>query len=352
MSRKSAEWFSKHYTKGAVAVKSLVNARVIQVNRGQYVISVDGSEVRAVLSGKLQHDGFYPVIGDYVGAQIVSDKEAVIHEVKERISYLGRIDGSGHADGFVKTYLEQAMVANLDYLFIITSLNDDFSTNRIARFMATSIKGGCKPVIILTKADLCENKEEYINKLHEVCKDAEVYCVSSYTGEGIDEIKKFMKPEVTIGLMGSSGVGKSTLINTLAGSDVMKVSDIREKDSKGRHTTTHRQMINIDGTYFVDTPGMREFGICDVEEGINETFEDIADLVSCCRFSDCQHRSEPGCAILGALADGTLSLERWNLYNSLMTESNRTSFMVKKKKIAIQKKQVEKASRKGYPGYQ
>ncbi len=325
-----------------IAMKNLVEARVIKVFRGKYVVSVENREVNAVLSGKLKYQEAYPVIGDYLKVELADENEGVICEILPRKSYLSRPDGSGHSDNFVKTYGEQAMVANLDYLFIVTSLNDDFNVNRIARFTATSIKGGCKPVIILTKADLCPDKEAFLAKVKETTKNIDAFCISSYTGEGIDRVREYLSEGVTIGLMGSSGVGKSTLINTLAGKEVMKVSSIRDKDDKGRHTTTHREMINVSGTYFVDTPGMREFGLCDVEEGINETFDDIAGLLGCCKFSNCRHDSEPGCAIKRAIEDGSLTKERWELYCSLMNESNKSRDMSLKKKIALQKKKLGK----------
>ena len=155
-------------------------------------MSTDGAKKTAILAGKLQYQEIYPVIGDYVGVVDISDTEVLIQEVKERKSYLGRPDGSGHADGFVKTYVEQAMVANLDYLFIVTSMNDDFSVSRIARFVATSIQGGCKPVAILTKADLCPDKEAFVGKVRELCGNLEVYCVSALTGEGMEDVRKFL----------------------------------------------------------------------------------------------------------------------------------------------------------------
>lgn len=321
---------------------NLVKARIIRVNRGQYTVRVNGREASASLAGKLRHKGIHPVIGDYVGVQEGSDGEAVIHEVMERSSYLCRPDSGGHADGYVKTLLEQPMAANIDYLFIITSLNDDFSVNRIARYAAASIQGGCKPVVILTKADLCPDREAFLAQARQINGAWDVFCVSSHTGEGMEEVRKYLRPGVTIGLMGSSGVGKSTLINTLAGREVMKVSAIRDQDAKGRHTTTHRELLDIDGTCFIDTPGMRGFGLGDAEEGISETFDDITELMRCCRFSDCSHTSEPGCAIRAALQDGTLPAKRWQLYCNLMHESSRSKSLALKKKIAMQKKQLGK----------
>ncbi len=307
-------------------------ARIIKVTRGQFEVLLNGEVLTAKLTGKLKYRNEYPVIGDYVLVRKVSENDVVIEEICERKSFLGRPDGSGHADRFVKNYVEQAMVANLDYLFIVSSMNDDFSMNRIIRFTATSVNGGCKPVIILTKADLCKERERFIREVHETAPNMEVYCVSSVTGEGMEELRKYLKKGVTIGMMGSSGVGKSTLVNALSGHESMKTGGIREKDSKGRHTTTHREMIDIDGTYFIDTPGMREFAIGDVEDALNETFDDIAELITRCRFSNCSHKSEPGCAVKEALENGSLPEERWEMYRSLMRESSRVKRMMPKEK--------------------
>lgn len=306
-------------------------------------MSVDGERVVAAAAGKLLHRNVVPVIGDYVDVQPVGEGKVIIQDVRERKSCLSRPDGRGHADSFVKTVLEQPMAANLDYLFIITSLNDNFNVNRIARFAAAAVKGGCRPVVILTKADLCPDRETFLESVHRLNGSMDAICVSAHTGEGLDELRsRYLRPGITIGLMGSSGVGKSTLVNTLAGREVMRVSGIREKDDKGRHTTTHRELLDIDGTFFIDTPGMREFGLCDVEEGINETFDDVARLTEGCRFSDCSHRSEPGCAVRAALEDGSLSEERWRLYCSLQEESSRKRALLRKKEIAVRKRKAGK----------
>lgn len=233
------------------------------------------------------------------------------------------------------------MVANFDYVFIITSLNQDFSVNRIARYASITESGGGTPVAILTKADLCDQVEEYVAQVWQINDSMDIIPVSSYTGEGLDRIRKYFKEGVTIALLGSSGAGKSTLINTLAGKEIMKVNEIKEEDSKGRHTTTHRRMIELDGVSLIDTPGMREIGVCDVEEGINRTFEDIAELVCQCRFSDCTHEGEPGCAVQKAIKDGLLDRERWEMYLRLQLESGWAKEKKQQKMVEISKKRKE-----------
>jgi len=185
-----------------------------------------------------------------------------------------------------------------------------------------AVSGGAEPVAVLTKADLCPNPVEMEEKVASLSRDIKVITISAYTGYGMDRLCEYLEPGLTIALLGSSGAGKSTLINTLAGREIMNTGEIREVDSKGRHTTTHRELIELNGISLIDTPGLRELGIIDAEEGIAGTFSDIADLISQCAFSDCTHRNEPGCAVRQALEDGTLSLNRWETFSRLEKENN------------------------------
>lgn len=264
-----------------------------------------------------------PVIGDYIIFDYNSSGVSIIKEILERKSIFKRPDQSGHATGYVKTMKEQILAANFDYVFITVSLNKNFNINRITRYISVTLQGGAKPVVILTKADLCDNKEEYIEQVRKISNDVDVFALSALSGEGMSNLNSYLNEGTTIVFLGSSGVGKSTLINTISGKDIMKVSAIRESDSKGHHTTTHRQLITLpSGVTIIDCPGIREIGMCDVEKGIDDTFQDIIDITSNCRFSDCRHVTEPGCAVKRALEDGTLLKSRWELYNSLIHESN------------------------------
>ena len=234
---------------------------------------------------------------------------------------IGLLIRAGHADGFAKTLQVQPLIANIDYVFIITSLNRDFSVSRIARYAAMTVSGGAVPVAVLTKADLCPNVEELEAEAASLSENLQVVPISSRTGYGLDRLRTYFRPGATIALLGSSGAGKSTLINTLAGREIMQTGGIREEDSKGRHTTTHRELIELDGVSLIDTPGLRELGMIDAEEGIACTFADIAELVRQCAFSDCTHRNEPGCAVREALENGTLSAERWKMFSRLEKEN-------------------------------
>lgn len=302
--------------------KLVEQGRIISVRRNLYYVKINEKEYSAKLAGKMRKAEMIPVVGDYVKVSIDEYESASILEVLPRKSFFVRPDRKGHADGYVKTMKEQPVIANYDYVFIITSLNYNFNVNRIARYAAITKSGGGIPVVILTKADLVEHAEEYIEKVRTINQELNIMAVSSYTGQGLDQIKKYFVQGSTIALLGSSGAGKSTLINTLAGREIMEVSEIRTGDSKGRHTTTHRQMIEVDGVSFIDTPGMRELGMCDVEEAIDSTFDDIAELICNCKFSNCHHDSEPGCAIKKALESGELLENRWKMYCNLQKESN------------------------------
>lgn len=296
--------------------------RVTLVHRDRWLVKRGGQEFYCVLSGSLRYQDEFPVVGDYVEITENPYGDSLIRAILPRRTVFCRPDRGGHADGFVKTVQVQPLVANIDYVFIITSLNRDFSVSRIARYAAMAVSGGAIPVAVLTKADACENVEELEAQAAALSGQLRVVSVSSYTGYGLDKLKAFFTPGATIALLGSSGAGKSTLINTLAGREVMRVGEIREEDSKGRHTTTHRELIELDGVSFIDTPGLRELGVVDAEAGIADTFSDITDLIAQCAFSDCTHRTEPGCAVRKALEDGTLAPERWEMYARLEKENS------------------------------
>ncbi len=310
--------------------------RISEVQKDSFKIRFLDREIPAKLKGS-----FYgkdakdlPVVGDYVTFAYNPAGDSLILSVRERSSFLQRPDQA-------KTGVMQYMVANVDYTFIVTALNGDYSYNRIARYVSIALEGGSVPVVVLTESDLCTNPGRYVREVEGISENLRVHAISAIYDIGMDELKSYFVPGKTICLMGSSGAGKSTLINTVAGREVMKTAGIREDDSKGRHTTTYRQMITLDnGVCIIDTPGMREVGMAGNDKGIGETFSDILELESRCRFSDCRHETEPGCAIKAAIADGTLSRERYELYKSLGSENERN--YAKKKAISKWVKQRKK----------
>lgn len=309
--------------------------RVLEVQKNRYVLGFDNEELLARLKGSYSSDPeFHPVVGDYVSFLYNPSGDSVISSVYERKSILQRPDQA-------KTGVMQYMVANVDYVFIVTSLNDDYNYNRIARYVSVALAGGTTPVVILTKSDLCNNVGRFIREVEGLSEDLRVHAISAIYDIGLDELEEYFVPGTTICFMGSSGAGKSTLINALAGEDVMKTSTIREDDSKGRHTTTYRRLIELkNGVSVIDTPGMREIGMAQTEEGIEETFSDIIELEGMCRFRNCRHETEPGCAIKAALESGELSEERFLLYKNLGAEN--TKNYAKKKEISKWIKQYKK----------
>lgn len=280
-------------------------------------------EITGKLKGKFYNLKLEPpVVGDYVKVITNEYGDALIDEVLPRKTAFKRPNRSGHSEAFVKNLLEETIASNFDYVFIVTSLNQDYSENRIARYVSITLQTGAKPVVILSKADLCDDVDLKVEITKAVCDKADVIAISSLTGYGIENLEPYMQKDRTIALVGSSGVGKSTLLNTLNGGNLMKVNQIRDADGKGRHTTTYRQLFQLgNGVWIMDTPGMREIGVLDMEEGIDETFSDVTCLFDQCKFNDCSHTNEPGCAVLAALKDGTLSEERWQTYQQLHQEN-------------------------------
>ena len=314
--------------------------RISEAGRNSYKIQYFGEELQAKLKGNFYkaESEELPVVGDYVTFVYNPIGESMIQSVCERTSFLKRPDQA-------KTAVMQYMAANVDYVFIVTSLNEDYSYNRIARYASVALAGGVTPVAVLTKSDLCSNVGRYVTEVETISEKIRVHAISALYGIGLDELEAYFEPGVTVCFLGSSGAGKSTLLNALAGEEVMKTSAIRESDGEGRHTTTRRQLITLgNGVSIIDTPGMREIGMASVQEGLDDTFSDILELESRCRFSNCRHLTEPGCAIKAALADGTLSEQRYSLYKDLSRE-NRSNYALKKQ-VSKWHHQMEKMKQK------
>ncbi|WP_310604359.1 ribosome small subunit-dependent GTPase A, partial [Anaerosporobacter sp.] len=298
--------------------EELIPARITQVHREYYHIVSEHGESGARLKGSAFYNGeeiIYPAVGDFVLIRFNQQGDSVIYTVLPRKSYFSRLDPATRQT-------EQIVATNFDYVFIMLSLNHNFSIGRIERYVTAAWQSGATPVIVLTKADLVEDVEEYINQAQLVAPGVDVVAISSLKGEGLEELRRYVSAEKTIVFLGSSGIGKSTLVNALAGKEIMNTNGIREEDSKGYHTTTHRQMIELEnGALIIDTPGMRELGMWDVAEGLKESFGDIEELVEQCRFHDCSHGNEPGCAIREALENETLTASRYKSYVKLQRES-------------------------------
>ena len=322
--------------------KNLCKGRVSAIYKNSYIIRFEGRDVSSKLKGSFREKDSedFPVVGDHVSFINNPGGDSLIVSVDERSSFLQRPDQA-------KTGVMQYMVANVDYTFIVTSLNEDYSYNRIARYVSVVLQGNSTPVVVLTKSDLCSNYGRYVREVEGISDKVKVHAISALYGIGIDELQEYMRPGVTICLMGSSGAGKSTLLNAFAGEELMRTSQVRESDSTGRHTTTHRQLIELEnGVSVIDTPGMRELGMANTESGIDDTFSDILALEQCCKFSDCKHDTEPGCAIKAAIESGELAVERYTLYKSLSAE-NKNNY-AKKKDISKWAKAAKKMKRIQY----
>ena len=300
-------------------------ARVTATHKDRFeIVSNKGKGFAQIKRGSFYDnpDSIYPTTGDFVLIEWNDSGDSMIYETLKRTSSFSRTAASSDKKREHRSQHEQLVAANFDYVFIMQSLNNNYNINRIERYLSLAWQSGGIPVVVLTKSDLVDDVDSYITEVEGIAIGVDVCAVSCVTKDGFDSIKKYFSPGKTIVFLGSSGVGKSTLVNTLYGEEVMRTSEIREEDSKGRHTTTSRNLIMFpNGAMVIDTPGMRELGMWDAEEGINKTFSDIEELTKMCRFTDCTHTNEPGCKVLEAIENGELSEERFEQYIKLQRES-------------------------------
>ena len=306
-----------------------IPARIITTYRDRYEIVSDKGKGFARLKKGSFYDNpnaIYPTIGDFVMIEWNSMGDSQIIETLKRDSSFSRASSSADRNHEMHTQHEQLVAANFDYVFIMQSLNDNFNIRRIERYLTLAWESGAIPVIVLTKCDLVDDVESYISEIESVAIGVDVYAISCKAKIGLEKLQKYFKKGNTLVFLGSSGVGKSTLVNTLIGKDVMKTSEIREDDSRGRHTTTNRQLLMLQtGAMVIDTPGMRELGMWNCDDGIDKTFQDVEKYFGTCKFSDCTHTSEPGCKVLEAIKNGELSEERYNAYMKLKNEARYNS---------------------------
>lgn len=314
------EFYQKHFE--TYKEKDYLPGRIIAAYTHLYRVSTEFGELNAEISGKLRFEASasknYPAIGDWVVVTArVNEGSATIHGTLPRKSKFSRVSNDG-------TGSEQIIATNMDTVFIVNSLNTNFNLRRIERYLTLAWESGASPAIILSKADLCQDIDEKLCEVEKIAPGVPIHVVSSYTMKGLEELSRYLVEGKTIVFLGSSGVGKSTLVNKLVGHDVQRVQDISRIEDKGRHTTTSRELIALEsGAMLIDTPGMRELQLWDGEGGIGEVFPDIEKIAVNCRFKDCTHNGEPGCAVSEAIAVGSIDEDRLKSYNRMQLEIQR-----------------------------
>lgn len=310
-------------------------ARVIAVHKDSYTINNGEVDVLAELVGKILFSATspidYPAVGDWVLTNFYDENTfSVIHEILQRKSLLKRKTPGKKVDF-------QLIAANIDVAFIVQSLDENFNLRRLERYLVMINESNIQPIVLLSKSDLlsAEEVESKIAEIQIIMPHLHVQPFSNENKSGLKSVKDLLKPGMTYCLLGSSGVGKTTLLNSLIGESIFKTKTVSKKESKGRHATTHRQLIKLDcGAMVVDTPGMRELGNFSIETGLDETFAEITELSEKCKFNDCTHVNEKGCAILSAVKEGQLSEMRYQNYIKMNKESvyNEMSYLEKRKK--------------------
>jgi ribosome biogenesis GTPase len=312
-----AESFAEH------AIAGRVPARVVLEHTHIYRIVTEEGESLARVSGRLRHRAEgrpdFPAVGDWVVVEPVPEGEARIHAVLPRFSRFSR-----RAAGDVTE--EQVVAANIETVFLVGGLDADFNPRRIERYLVMAWESGAMPVVVLNKADLVPDPEPLVEEVRGVATGVDVFAVSAKAPESLAVLRAYLQPGRTAALLGSSGVGKSTIVNSLVGFDLLRTRDVRVTDSRGRHTSTARQLVLLEGGgVMIDTPGMRELQLWDSGESLAETFADILALAADCRFRDCRHESEPGCGVRDAVARGELSAVRLESYHKLVAERDHHS---------------------------
>jgi ribosome biogenesis GTPase / thiamine phosphate phosphatase len=302
------------------AAAGLLPGRVAVQHRGAYDVYTEHGEVRAGLPGRLLHDAAdranLPAVGDWVALDVPVGGQTTVRAVLARRTAFVRTAASDQH----RVSEQQVVAANVDVVFLVSALVEDFNLRRIERYLVLAWESGSQPVVVLTKADLCEDVDGAVTEAEGIAIGVPVHAVSNVTGTGVDELRPYFAGHRTVAALGSSGVGKSTLINRLAGREVAAVGEVRQ-DGRGRHTTTRRELLAVPGGgFFLDTPGMRELQLSEASVGVEETFDDVTELAAQCRFSDCAHDAEPGCAVQEALRDGRLDPGRLASYRKLQRE--------------------------------
>ncbi|MFK7847738.1 MAG: ribosome small subunit-dependent GTPase A [Rhodothermales bacterium] len=305
-------------------LEGTIAARVFRQDKQSYLVVNERGEYTATLLGRLLYaeDVDLPTVGDWVAIEPFDGEQAVVHDLLPRFSEFARKEVG-------QKTRRQVVAANVNTVFLVSGLDKDFNLRRIERYLIQTVSSGAKPIIVLNKVDLCDDLQAHIAEVERIATGVDIISLSATEGSGIDQLHALMAPGETVAFIGSSGVGKSSLVNRLVGYEYLKTGAVREDDSRGRHTTSHRELVVLPtGGLVMDTPGMRELQLWGDEDDLNEVFDDINLLSANCRFNDCQHESEPGCAILEAIERGDIDEDRYLSYQKLKRE---IAFMDRKK---------------------
>lgn len=322
---------SDRFINESIMYEKMIIGRVTSQDKGLYKVVTENGDKRAQISGKFRYDAVdlsdYPAVGDFVMLDENEDGNAIIHHVLTRKSaFIRKAAGTSNES--------QVVATNIDTVFICMALNNDFNLRRLERYIGVTWDSGATPIVVLTKSDLCNNLEQMLSELETVALSVDIIVTSSIKDDGYLAVNKYIENGKTVAFIGSSGVGKTTLINKLAGENLFETRETRS-DDKGRHTTTKRELIVLPtGGVVIDTPGMRELGIESAD--LSKTFADIDELSRQCRFSNCTHTKEPGCAVREAIEEGNLSEERYSNYLKIKKEARYdglSSKQIEEKKI-------------------
>lgn len=322
-------WDQRFAMQLACEAPGLVAGRILAEERGQYLVVTAAGEGPASPSGRLRHESSldpaapWPAVGDWVALDPVEDASSGAgHRLIQRV--LARRTAVVRRAPGDRRMPSQVLAANVDVVFVVTSVNADFNVRRLERYLAVAWESGANPIVLLSKSDLADDLVEYQLASERTAPGVEVIAVSVVTGEGLEAIRAHLGIGRTVVFTGSSGVGKSSIVNALAGEPLLDTAGIREDDARGRHTTTRRQLVRLADGLLIDTPGLRELGVLD-GAGLATAFEDVEGVAAGCRFTDCRHRSEPGCAVRVALRNGSLSSARLDAYEKLQREARRAT---------------------------
>ena len=331
------EFFAENFA--PYKAKGLIAARVVREHRKKFLVCTGDADIQAEMAGRIVHKAKskadHPTVGDWVAIRMLDEGTGFIEAVLPRKSKFSRKSAGQNND-------EQVVAVNVDTVFLVTDMGADFNLRRLERYLVLAWDSGALPVVILNKADLCHNVHEYISEVKCIAPEVAIHAISATEGTGIEQLHEYLGVGKTVAMLGSSGVGKSTLINSILGMERLEVQEVRKEDGRGRHTTTHRELILLpEGGAMIDNPGMRELQmLADVDPSrMMQAFEDVADIAAECKFRDCEHEHEPQCAVRQAVEDGRLNEDRVESFLKLRDE---LKILLLKREQNLSKKEVQK----------